>query len=95
MDINSKLIKDGFCNVLVCLLLVIINVETICDIFFFFQPPNAHQPSFVDANAAFQDLSESFRSLYKSVFENSQGMSDFFLIRENRIPLYYVARAAK
>lgn len=29
--------------------------------------------SFVDQNPAFQDLSESFRSLYKSVFENSGG----------------------
>ncbi len=32
-----------------------------------------NSPSFVDQNPAFQDLSESFRSLYKSVFENNQG----------------------
>lgn len=31
------------------------------------------QQTFVDNNPAFQDLSESFRILYKSVFENSQG----------------------
>ena len=42
------------------------------------QAPTPHQPSFVDQNAAFQDLSESFRSLYKSVFENSQG--EYFAI---------------
>ena len=29
--------------------------------------------SFVEANANCQDLSESFRSLYKSVFDSSQG----------------------
>lgn len=34
------------------------------------QPVQRHE-SFVDQNPAFQDLSESFRSLYKSVFENS------------------------
>jgi len=31
--------------------------------------------SFVDSNPAFQDLSESFKSLYKSVFESPQGMT--------------------
>ncbi|KAI0213721.1 Forkhead box protein J3 [Lamellibrachia satsuma] len=35
------------------------------------QPVQRHE-SFVDQNPAFQDLSESFRSLYKSVFENSE-----------------------
>jgi hypothetical protein len=30
-------------------------------------------PTFVESNPAFQDLSESFKALYKSVFEMSQG----------------------
>jgi len=29
--------------------------------------------SFVDSNPAFQDLSESFKALYKTVFETPQG----------------------
>ena len=49
------------------------------------QPPAPHQPSFVDQNAAFQDLSESFRSLYKSVFENSQGTYDALNCRQPKV----------
>jgi len=32
------------------------------------------QSSFVDSCSAFQDLSESFKCLYKSVFDSSQGL---------------------
>jgi len=36
--------------------------------------------SFVDSNPAFQDLSESFKSLYKTVFETPQGTSTLWTI---------------
>lgn len=38
------------------------------------QLQHARNVSFVDSNPHFQDLSESFRSLYSKVFENSQGI---------------------
>jgi len=42
--------------------------------------------SFVDSNPAFQDLSESFKSLYKTVFETPQGLFAMWII--TIIPLY-------
>ena len=69
-----------------------------------YQPPsnsinNSVAPtSFIEANANCQDLSESFRSLYKSVFDSSQGENKsnftetnfmkFFFLRSHALVLF-------